>query len=259
MTNTADLLLGNPCWVDLASTDPEASMRFYSALFDWHFTTDASHYATALAKGNLVAGLHPGPRTTWTLHLTIRNPWIAVERVRQHGGQVLRGPIDGRFVVAEDPSGAAVALSKPSPGRQFTVGVPGSFEWADLNTRDGQAADKFFRGLFGYSQGQVGDGVDLDYTIWWLGGTAVLGRYRMDSDFPVTTAPHWMLFFRVLDELGTDRTAECAERHGGTITVDPFDSAYGRVAVLEDPLGAAFSVISPTPDDEESYDDPYDD
>ncbi|AHI00653.1 VOC family protein [Kutzneria viridogrisea] len=263
MTFTPGLLPGSPCWVDLTSPDPNASREFYANLFGWHYEVDRNGYGVALAGANPVAGIGPGREAAWMLHLAIRNPWIAVERVGQHGGKVLRGPIGGQQVVAADPSGARIALSIPSPGRRFTTGIPGSFEWADLNTRDGQVADKFFHGLFHYEQGQVGDGVELDYTIWWQHGTAVLGRYRMDSDFPASTPPHWMVFFRVLDELSTDQTAERAVQWGGAVTVDPFDSAYGRVAVLEDPMGASFSVIAPAQDDEDDYgaanDDPYDD
>ncbi|GAA3438633.1 VOC family protein [Kutzneria kofuensis] len=256
MTHTNGILPGRPCWVSLDSTDPPASRDFYAALLGWRYTVDRRGGALAhVGRDEVAAGIDPGRRHEWRLHLAIRNPWIASERVRQHGGRVVRGPLEGRTVIAEDPSGGVIALSAPMPDVTLAYGLPGCFEWADLNTRDGHLADKFFRGLFGYSQGQVGDGVDLDYTVWWLNGAAVLGRYRMDAEFPADTPPHWMVFFRVTD---TDEAANCVRRLAGTVVVEPFDSAYGRVAVLTDPQGATFSVIEPHEEEEEPV-DPYDD
>ena len=83
----------------------------------------------------------------------------------------------------------------------------------------------------------------------------MLGRYRMDAEFPADTPPHWMVFFRVTD---TEEAARCALRQAGTVVVEPFDSEYGRVAVLTDPQGATFSVIEPSEEEEEPV-DPYDD
>jgi predicted enzyme related to lactoylglutathione lyase len=256
MPHTNGLLSGTPCWVGLDSTDPPASRDFYAALLGWRYTVDQRGGALAhVAPDTVAAGIDPGRRHEWRLHLAIRNPWIAAERVRQHGGRVVRGPLEGRTVIAEDPSGGLIALSAPRPDVTLAYGIPGCFEWADLNTRDGQLADKFFRGLFGYSQGQVGDGVDLDYTVWWLNGRAVLGRYQMGQEFPANTPPHWTVFFQVTD---TDEAARCARRQAGTVVVEPFDSEYGRVAVLTDPQGATFSVIEPAEEVEEPV-DPYDD
>ena len=51
---------------------------------------------------------------------------------------------------------------------------------------------------------------------------------------------------------------ELGALEAGTVVVEPFDSEYGRVAVLADPQGAAFSVIEPSEEEEEPA-DPYDD
>jgi uncharacterized protein len=257
MSHTNGLISGTPSWVSLDSTDPPASRDFYAALLGWRYTVDRRGHAIAHVGLSDVAGIDVARSHEWRLHLAIRNPWIATERVRQHGGRVVQGPLEGHTVIAEDPSGATIALSAPRPDHQMTAGIPGSFEWADLNTREGQLADKFFRGLFGFSQGQAGDGVDLDYTVWWLNGTAVLGRLRMDAEFPRDAKPHWLVFFRVTD---TDEAARCATRLGGQVVLGPYESAYGQAAVLRDPLGAMFSVIEPAElDEDDPFADPYDD
>ena len=44
----------------------------------------------------------------------------------------------------------------------------------------------------------------------------------------------------------TDQTAEKAKSLGGIVMFPPFDTPMGRVAVLGDPQGALFQVISYT-------------
>jgi hypothetical protein len=50
-----------------------------------------------------------------------------------------------------------------------------------------------------------------------------------------------MIYFAVAD---TDLTAARAAKLGGTVSVEPFDLFnVGRVAVLNDPEGASFSIL----------------
>ena len=51
---------------------------------------------------------------------------------------------------------------------------------------------------------------------------------------------HWMMYFGTAD---TDATAARVKELGGVVSVEPFDLSAGRVAVLNDPTGNAFSVI----------------
>jgi predicted enzyme related to lactoylglutathione lyase len=55
--------------------------------------------------------------------------------------------------------------------------------------------------------------------------------------------PHWRTYFAVTD---TDRAAGRATELGGAVGAPPFDTAFGRVAVLSDPAGGHFSVVTPT-------------
>lgn len=60
-----------------------------------------------------------------------------------------------------------------------------------------------------------------------------------------TVPPHWMPYFRVDD---CDATTKLAAALGGSAKVPPMDIAnVGRFAVLADPLGAHFSVITLAP------------
>jgi hypothetical protein len=50
-----------------------------------------------------------------------------------------------------------------------------------------------------------------------------------------------MTYFAVTD---TDRAAGRATELGGAVGAPPFDTAFGRVAVLSDPAGGHFSVVT---------------
>ena len=52
--------------------------------------------------------------------------------------------------------------------------------------------------------------------------------------------PPWMTYFAV----DTDEAAKRPEL-GGSVGAPPFDTAFGRIAVLADPAGGHFSVITP--------------
>jgi predicted enzyme related to lactoylglutathione lyase len=63
----------------------------------------------------------------------------------------------------------------------------------------------------------------------------------MDGDYwPATIPPHWMPYFAVNDVREAVRVAAAS---GGTVSVPPFDTPYGPVAVLNDPAGAVFTVV----------------
>jgi predicted enzyme related to lactoylglutathione lyase len=62
---------------------------------------------------------------------------------------------------------------------------------------------------------------------------------RPDGDSP----SHWMPYFAVDD---CDAAATLADALGGEVCEAPHDAAGRRLAVLRDPLGALFYVVSET-------------
>ena len=164
------------------------------------------------------------------------------------------------MLVARDPGGTATGFWQPAGAWEFAVNQPGAVIWIELSTRDAHAADRFYQRLFGYTQQQIGDGTNLDYSIWSLDGDIVLGRMRMGRTVPTRVPPHWMVYFEVDPEVGTDATLRRALALGGRLRLRPFDSFLGRVAVLDDPSEATFCLLDPTQasDDEDEgleYDD----
>jgi predicted enzyme related to lactoylglutathione lyase len=53
----------------------------------------------------------------------------------------------------------------------------------------------------------------------------------------------WMVYFATHD---TDEAARRPTELGGSVGAPPFDTAFGRIAVLVDPAGGHCSVVKPT-------------
>jgi predicted enzyme related to lactoylglutathione lyase len=267
--------------VAVSSTDPAGSRDFYRGLVGWTYQMDSpagrGQEMTAWCGGRPVAGLATVPtwagQGSWTLYLATTDVVHSAQLLRAWGGRVLTGParVSGRgtTVIGVDPVGAVIGLCQPArPWRLGRIG-PGSLYWAQLDTWDAPGADAFYAALFGYQQHQIGDGREVDYTIWSRDGHPLLGRLRMHpawADPEWTT--QWMLHFAVDPRIGTDAAADRVVALGGLVDIDPYDSDFGRTALVSDPCGAAFALIDPTdrvdPTDDLAagsarVDDPYDD
>src|SRR5271166_6536704 len=118
---------------------------------------------------------------------------------------------------------------------------PGSFCWLELATTDQTAAKSFYSSLFGWTPSDSPLGPDAVYTIFKIEGRDATAAYTM---FPEQRAmgipPNWMLYVSVAN---ADDAAKRAKAAGGTVLKDAFDVVEsGRMAVLQDPTGAVFSV-----------------
>lgn len=245
---------GTPCWVELASTDAVAARQFYSELFGWdvHVQHDPStpdrRYAIASRELTQTAGIRQArdPHSGWSIHLAVHNIAGAVEWVEHLGGAATLGPIEiperGSILHATAPGGVHVVFWEPAPTWQFATGSPGAFAGADLYTHGAGASDDFFCRLFNFTSEQIGLGA-IDYAEWRLDGAPVLYRYVMGSDYLTTTPAHWLVHFTVDPAGGTDATAGQAIMLGGTVLIEPYDTPFGRIAVLADPAGEVFAVI----------------
>jgi predicted enzyme related to lactoylglutathione lyase len=267
---------GLPCWVEHASVDEGRVQEFYAGLFGWDLkvkpdpSTVTGRYTIASLGGISVAGLYraaAGQPLGWTIHVAVSNAVNTAEWIEHLGGRLTLGPIRipdrGSIVHALDPTGAPIVFWQPGDSYEFAAGEPGTLAGADLNTHDGAGSDHFFCKLFNYSNHQLGDTHNLDYAEWRLDHQPVLYRYVMGPEYRADTPPHWMIYFAVDPGRGTDATAGHALMLGGTVVVQPYDTPFGRTAVLADPDGAVFSIIDHTLIAEDlgraEVDDPYDD
>jgi predicted enzyme related to lactoylglutathione lyase len=227
---------GVPCWVDAQLPDVAAGKRFYGELFGWTFEESYGGSVWARQDGEPVAALaHKTDGrmpTVWTVYFATPDVVRLTGRIRAAGGQVVMGPLPvgelGTAALAADPEGAVFGLWQaarhPGFGRRRE---PGTFVWVELYARDTEAANTFYGGLF--TDALFGPDAEPDF-----------GRALVSDVFPAEMPPHFLVHFRVDDceaVLGT------VNRLGGRVQRPPFDTSYGKVAVVTDNQGASFAVL----------------
>ncbi|MEU6088974.1 VOC family protein [Streptomyces sp. NPDC047085] len=227
---------GVPCWVDAQLSDVEAGKRFYGELFGWTF--EALFGSTVLARlgGEPVATLAQKADgrlpTVWTVYFATPDAEALTRRITAAGGQVVMAPTPvedlGTAALAADPGGAVFGLWQPGSHQGFgRRHVPGTFVWAELYTRDTAAANAFYGGLF--HDALFGTDTEPDF-----------GRAEVSEVFPAEMPPHFLTHFRVAD---LDDALGAVQRLGGRIQAPPFETSYGRVAVVTDNQGASFALL----------------
>ncbi|SED51647.1 hypothetical protein SAMN05216532_4797 [Streptomyces sp. 2231.1] len=227
---------GVPCWVDAELPDVEAGKRFYGELFGWSFEEAYGSSVWARLDGDLVASLAPKRDgrmpTVWTVSFATSDATALGRRITAAGGQVVMAPFPvgdlGVAALAADPEGAIFGLWQPGThpgfGRRHE---PGTFVWAELYTRDTAAANAFYGDLF--HAALFGGGAEPDF-----------GRADVTEIFAAEMPPHFVTHFRVAD---LDDALGTVVRLGGRVQAPPFETSYGRVAVVTDNQGASFALL----------------
>ena len=122
--------------------------------------------------------------------------------------------------------------------------VPGSFCWLELAATEQNAAKQFYSSLFGWAINDFPMGPGEVYTMFNLEGRNAAAAFNMNQQMRAQgVPPHWMLYMAVTS---ADDTAAKAGQAGGKVVAPPFDVfEFGRMAALQDPTGANFSVWQP--------------
>jgi uncharacterized protein len=118
---------------------------------------------------------------------------------------------------------------------------PGSFCWVDLATSDPNGAKAFYSELFGWKTSDVPAGEGGVYTMLRIGDKEVAALSAQPPNMKAMGAPPaWNSYVAVKS---ADETAKKATSLGGTLLAGPFDVMdAGRMAVIQDPSGAVFSI-----------------
>jgi len=128
--------------------------------------------------------------------------------------------------------------------QETTKYEPGTFCWVELATTDAEAGKKFYTELFGWGFTDNPIGPGIVYTMLNLDGKDVGALYQLNEAMaPPGTPPHWLSYVSVES---ADKSAEEVKELGGTLLKEPFDVFdVGRMAVVQDPTGAAFALWQP--------------
>lgn len=114
----------------------------------------------------------------------------------------------------------------------------------ELATTDQPAARTFYTRLFGWEAQEFPIGADVFYSMFALGGQQTGGAYTLSAEErSAGIPPHWQLYIAVDN---ADAAAQRAAELGGKVVHPAFDvMTFGRMAVIEDPTGAYFSIWQP--------------
>ncbi|MFC9927224.1 VOC family protein [Streptomyces sp. NPDC127190] len=259
---STDFVPGAPNWLDLGTPDTAAAAAFYGAVFGWEFQSagpDAGGYGFFTLDGKVVAGIGPlteeGAVSSWTVYFHTPDADATAEAVKRAGGRVRVAPADvfsaGRMAQFTDSTGADFAVWQPGETAGFeTVGVPGALCWTELYTTDTAAARAFYGAVFSWQFQDWPLDAELAYTVVspagggqeaGQGGIMQLQQQHLDAG----TTPEWHPYFAVAD---CDATVARATEAGATVLIPAMDvEGVGRLAMLLDPTGAAFALLTPDP------------
>jgi predicted enzyme related to lactoylglutathione lyase len=127
---------------------------------------------------------------------------------------------------------------------EITKYKPGTFSWVELSTTDGEGAKRFYSSLFGWTSTDNPIGGGQFYTMLHKDGKDVGALFeRGPRDGPPGAPPFWASYVTVAS---ADESAAKAADLGAKVVKEPFDVMdHGRMAVLQDPVGAAISLWEP--------------
>jgi uncharacterized protein len=257
MTRRSNAPLGAPCWIDLWTTDVEASRAFYAELFDWEaqapspefggyfmFTRDGVPIAGGVGDmGEMRAD------NTWKPYLATDDVEHTLKLAAEHGATVVAPALPvsdlGFQAVIVDPQGAVVGMWQPGTFPGFTVinehGAPSFF---GLDTRDYQDTVDFYRQVFSWDPAEESDDEGHHYAGFLDPdtGRALAGVGDQVESLAAGASPAWSVFWQSDD---VDASLVKVRALGGSVLDEAEPRPFGRVAQASDPAGASFWLRQP--------------
>ncbi len=247
---------GNFCWLEVGTTDTIAAKKFYSGLFGWTANDipigENEFYTIFMKDGKDAAALYKlrpdmlsmGVPPHWGIYVSVKNVDESAKKAKSLGATIFMEPFDvmtaGRMAAMQDPAGAGISLWQGKNNNGIgVINEANAFCWADLVTNNEDAASRFYSGLFGWEY-EVTPGTNPVYSYIVNNGTNIGGKMTMPPEWG--NAPsHWTPYFNVKD---CDASANKAVSLGGKLMIPPTEiPTVGKFAMIQDPLGATFSII----------------
>ena len=249
---------GTPNWVELHTPDQRAAGAFYADILGWQIDVnpmgEEDVYLIGQKDGDSIAGIaalqteienHP---PFWAVYLATDDVDAVTAKVEAAGGKVEMEPFDvmnfGRMSAVQDPAGARINFWQANEHigsvRANEAGAP---VWNELVTPENDKAIPFYADVLG--MGSESGGMTMPDGSTYMVLTDVNGRQVAGACPPPMPGipPHWSVYFQVDD---VDATVAKVTELGGSAFAPAFDvEGVGRMAVLADPQGGMFNVMSP--------------
>lgn len=246
---------GMPYWIDLASSDLRKSSHFYAQVLGWDIEEVEGGYRIARLQGLPVAGFVQRPEDdnqpdTWITYFQSAAIADDCARAVELGGRVLVEPTSvylGQLAVLVDTAGGMFGLIQPAGEDSFiAAGEPGTPVWHEFTaTVSYDDAVSFYEQLFDWVTATTDA---QDYTTALVDGAAFAGIFNATGKFPLHVPSFWQSFLGVLDV--ADAVAKTREL-GGDVIREPFDSGFGKMAIIADSTGATVTLCEVLPPVEE--------
>jgi hypothetical protein len=121
--------------------------------------------------------------------------------------------------------------------------LTGKFVWFDLFTHDLQSTSRFYEALFGWSFKETNSTGKIVKTIL-RDGVPIANAVYIKQEDPKVNGSRWLSYISVED---VDRAAKVAVKNKGSVYLQPRDlKNRGRIAVVNDPQGAIFGLVTAT-------------
>ena len=241
------------CWNGVVSTDADAARRFYAATIGWQAErhefpngdTSTMFVAGGVPRAHLRAPGHEKEPCAWTSYLRVDDVDLSTGEAAAAGGGVLMPPTEippGRMSIVTSPSGAVLCLfhERDEAEAENAPPGPGSRHWTELHSRDVEADLAWLVGVFGFEVEEMPiEGGDSYYML----NADDQPRAGLASAFKNEVAGLWLNWIEVED---VDAALDAATEHRGRRITEPSDwPGVGRMAMVADPTGAIFGVITP--------------
>lgn len=250
-------IYGAPCWVDFTSGDLAGVKPFYTALFGWEYEDQGEEfggYNLISLNGAVVGGamqynsefMGPDEINAWAVYFATENAEASLKLAQENGGQLVTPAMQvgdqGTMASAVDSGGAMYGLWQPGERKGFDKfgehGFPG---WFELHTRDFDKVKAYYAAVTGAEAKDMDMEGGPSYATLDINGESHAGIFDSTTSLPEGAPSFWAVYFIVND---TDVAVSTAKELGGSVAVEPVDSPFGRMSLLQDPKGTFFFVIS---------------
>lgn len=238
------------CWNGIVSTDVAKTLAFFPEVLGWTVQKiDMGGTPTSmLANGGKPLAHVRAPQmdaepSWWNNYLRVQDVDATAAAVTKAGGKVVVPPTDippGRFATVATPSGAHFSLfHEANADDTDNEPGPGNIHWVDLHSKGLKADLEFIHTALGIETREMPMPMGAYYILNPEGKTRGGAMAGQNPEAPSM----WVAWVEVPN---VDETTKKVERHGGKLLAPAWDAeGVGRMAIVSDPAGVVFGVITP--------------